>query len=115
MLRANIPAKKRARRWPLDRDRLLLGRDSGNFPISPDRVANISKELMRDAGIDVDRYKGHSLRGATATAMIDAGADPDDVMMRGRWKSSSVFKRFYDRSRRGSQMPASMVQQLARV
>ena len=115
MLSSVVPQKKKARKWPLDKDRLLLGRDQGSFPISPDRVASISKDFMADAGIDVDRYQAHAIRGATATAMLDAGADPTDVMQRGRWKSASTFKRFYDRSRRSAQMPAAMMISMAKV
>ena len=50
---------------------------------------------MEEAGIDVQLFKSHSIRGATATKHLEDGADESDVMARGGWTSASVFRTFY--------------------
>ena len=65
-----------------------------------------------EAGIDVELYKGAALRMASANANLDAGEDIHDVMFRGRWKSMSVFKQFYERQQRKIQLPASVMSQI---
>jgi hypothetical protein len=53
---------------------------------------------MTSAGID-NVYKAHSLRSAAASALLDAGASELDVMAHARWSSSSVFRKFYARTK----------------
>jgi hypothetical protein len=107
-----VPKHKLNRKEAVERDRLFLGRDRCHFPIGKERVANLSKAFLEGCGIDVKRYKGHSLRGAAATGRIDAGESVDDVMHCGRWKSISVFKRFYERAQKRVQQSAGLMARL---
>ena len=52
---------------------------------------------MEEAGIDVELFKCHSIRGATATKHLEDGADEIDVMARGA--STSVFRTFYTKTK----------------
>ena len=70
-----------------------------NKPLSVDRIRNICKEHMKKAGIDVSKYKPHSIRHASASALIMAGATLDQVMALGRWKSLSTFLKYYLKQR----------------
>jgi hypothetical protein len=53
---------------------------------------------MTSTGID-NVYKAHSLRSAAASALLDAGASELDVMAHAHWSSSSVFRKFYARTK----------------
>ena len=70
-----------------------------NKPLSVDRIRNICKEHMKKSGIDVSKYKPHSIRHASASALIMAGATLDQVMALGRWKSLSTFLKYYLKQR----------------
>jgi hypothetical protein len=104
-----VPKHKQKRKEPIERDRLFLGRDQKHFPIGKQRIATLSKEFLSICGIDTSRYKGHSIRGAAASARINAGESVDDVMHCGRWKSMSVFKHFYERSQGRVQQSAGLM------
>ena len=63
-----------------------------------DPLAADTKAVMTSAGI-ANVYKAHALRSATASALLDAGASELDVMAHARWSSSSVFRKFYARTK----------------
>ncbi len=79
---------------------LFLRLDPSHAPLSSQRVAKITLEFMRSAGIDVKQFKAASTRSAAATKAVDAGCEVDAVMKLGRWSSRSVFDKFYNRSLR---------------
>jgi len=67
-------------------------------------AATISKqtvEVMRAAGIDVDKFGAHSTRGAAASKALNKGSSVEQVMAAGRWSSWEVFNRFYNRATKG--------------
>ncbi len=66
--------------------------------LSVDRIARLLLALMTAAGVDTAKWRAHSARGASATALLKTGATPDEVMKAGRWKSERVFRDFYNRS-----------------
>lgn len=70
---------------------LFLRPDPSHAPLSSQRVAKVTMDLMRSAGIDVKQFKA-------ATKALDAGCEVDSVMKLRRWSSHSVFDKFYNRS-----------------
>ena len=52
---------------------------------------------MELAGLDVQCYKAHSVRGALPSRMSTAGASAHDIISQGDWKNVSTFDRFYRR------------------
>ena len=84
----------------LHKDKLMLGLRSSHYmhlPIGSPRIAKHSLAVMTEAGIDTTKFKAHSVRGASAQEDLGQGATPDVVMQRGRWRSYTVFSRFYSR------------------
>jgi site-specific recombinase XerD len=59
-------------------------------PLSDKAVARLVKQAALDAGLDPDRYSGHSLRAGLATAAGDAGAGLAELMRQTRHKSTDV-------------------------
>jgi hypothetical protein len=66
---------------------------SSSEPIAKDTLV-----VMTAAGID-DLYKAHALRSAVATKHMGAGASELDLMAFARWSSTSVFRKFYARTK----------------
>ena len=48
-----------------------------------ERIAKRTLQIMQKAGVEIEIYKAHSLRGATATHMLQAGTPQTLVMARG--------------------------------
>jgi integrase len=65
------------------------GRVTG-APLSDKAVARLVKQAARDAGLDPERYSGHSLRAGLATAAGDEGAGLAELMRQTRHKSTEV-------------------------
>ena len=67
------------------------------------RIAKRTLEVMGRVGIDTKIFKAHSLRGATATAMMEKGMPKDYVQARGGWRSSATLDENYARLHQGVQ------------
>ncbi len=65
------------------------GRPTG-IGLSDKAVARLVKGAAMRAGLDPERYSGHSLRAGLATAAGDAGAALPDLMRQTRHKSTQV-------------------------
>jgi hypothetical protein len=79
-------------------DRLILAMVEPHLPLSSDRLANSILKLMNTVGVDTSVYTAGSLRGGTASKLLDSGRSVEEVMRQGQWKSFSVFETFYNRS-----------------
>lgn len=65
------------------------GRVTGDR-LSDKAVARLVKQAAQDAGLDSERYSGHSLRAGLATAAGDQGAGLAELMRQTRHKSTEV-------------------------
>ena len=51
--------------------------------------------VLKNAGIDTDIFKAHSVRGASTTAAVNSNVPLDDVMKMADWSRVSTFQKFY--------------------
>eukprot|EP01012_Entosiphon_sulcatum_P030936 TRINITY_DN3850_c0_g4_i1.p4 TRINITY_DN3850_c0_g4~~TRINITY_DN3850_c0_g4_i1.p4 ORF type:complete len:228 (+),score=31.05 TRINITY_DN3850_c0_g4_i1:1092-1775(+) len=66
-------------------------------PLGSERIAKVALEHMKRSGVDTDKYKAHSLRGAAATKMLALGIPAHIVQARGGWASEQNFQFHYAR------------------
>jgi len=81
-----------------DQDHLFLSYLAPFKPVSSQRISKWIVDVLERCGVDVSKFKAHSIRSAAATSMLQSGHSVDEVMRRAHWKSRSVFRKFYDRS-----------------
>ena len=62
-----------------------------------ERIAKQLLDTMKSVGINVDIFKAHSLRGATATHLLTKGVSQDLVQSRGHWTTSQNMDMYYSR------------------
>ena len=62
-------------------------------PVSRNFFCEHLTKTLTYAGLDPDKYKGHSFRIGAATAAADSGLSETQIQTMGRWKST-VFKRY---------------------
>ena len=65
--------------------------------LGAEAVAKVVLKLMTDCGIDTNLFKAHSVRGASATALLAAGVDQTLTRQRGGWTDSRAFDVHYAR------------------
>lgn len=70
--------------------------------VSTSTVARWLKEVLSLAGIDVDKFKAHSFRGASVSAAYNKGCSLKDILKTADWKSDKNFRKFYYRQVVGS-------------
>ena len=76
---------------------LLLSYLRPHGPISRDSLARWTITVLELAGVDTKRYKGHSTRGASASAAKRLGVPLHLILKQANWKSADLFARFYDK------------------
>ena len=64
------------------------------FNISDKSVALIIKKYTNYAGLDSDRYAGHSLRSGFATSTAESGAEERNIMAMTGHKSTEMVRRY---------------------
>jgi len=64
------------------------------FPISDKSVALIIKKYANLAGLDSDKYAGHSLRSGFATTTAESGAEERNIMAMTGHKTTQMVRRY---------------------
>jgi site-specific recombinase XerD len=63
-------------------------------PMAPDSVSRIVKKRAKHAGLDEERYSGHSLRAGFVTAASEGGAHDKDIMRQTAHRSLATLHRY---------------------
>jgi hypothetical protein len=83
--------------------------------MTADAIAGIVLRAMGDGGIPTSLFKAHSLRGASATAMMAHGASQTVTRQRGGWSSCSAFDQHYARLHQAVDWEALLSQAVNRL
>lgn len=91
---------ERTRSWryqgdTLGLDQLLLSHIKPHSAVSKATIARWIKEILGMSGIDIDRYKAHSTRGAATSKASSMGLRIEDIVSQGNWSNKSTFEKFY--------------------
>ena len=65
--------------------------------LGSERLAKRLLNIMQEENIDTQVFKAHSLRGATATHLLQQGTPQSLVQARGKWASSKTLDDYYSR------------------
>lgn len=79
-------------------DQLLLSYIGPHGPISRATLARWTISALELSGVNTEAYKGHSTRGAAASAAKALGASLNAIMRNASWKDSKSFARHYHKS-----------------
>ena len=58
-------------------------------------MAHWIKDLLKEAGVNTDMFKAHSVRGVSTSAVLKKGVHLNDIFNMADWSKESTFKRFY--------------------
>lgn len=75
---------------------ILISHVRPHGDISVDTTRRWVREVMRLAGVDVQTFGAHSVRGAAASALINQGASIVDIMSKVGWSSETTVARHYN-------------------
>ena len=62
-----------------------------------DTLARWVMDILRDSGVDVETFKSHSTRSATASKLLKLKVPVDQILRRAGWAAESTFRVFYDK------------------
>ena len=79
------------------KQQLFLSWVKPHYPVVPSTIARWLKTVMEKAGIDTDKYKAHSVRGASTSKASKLGLSAAQIMQRANWAKARTFYRFYNR------------------
>lgn len=69
---------------------LLLSHIKPHNEVKQSTIAGWVKAVMRDAGIDISKFKAHSCRSASTSKAKVMGLSLDDILKRGQWSGKST-------------------------
>ena len=79
-----------------DAHRLFLSHLKPHKQVKKDTIRCWLKLVLRKAGIDVTRFKGHSIRAAASSKdKLSKGASIDQILSCGNWKSADIWNKYY--------------------
>ena len=76
-------------------DPLFVSYVKPHHPITAPTLSRWLRMVLKNAGIDTDIFKAHSVRGASTTAAVNSNVPLDDVMKMADWSRVSTFQKFY--------------------
>ena len=96
-LRQYLKITKKLRQTEAQKQQLFLACVKPHNPIVPCTIARWLKAVMEKAGIDIGKYKAHSVRGAVTSKANKLGLSTKQIMDRANWAKARTFFRFYNR------------------
>ena len=84
-------------RDPYNEGSLFISSVGQHNPVKSVTISGWIKQVLKEAGIDINMFSAHSTRGAAASKAVAAGISVDTVLRAGHWASASTFRKFYHR------------------
>ena len=79
-----------------DKSQLLLSFVKPHNPVVSSTTSGWIKNVLREAGIDTKKIKGHSIHPASTSKAGLAGLSVTDILDRSSWTNASSWQRFYN-------------------
>ena len=83
---------------------LLLSWIRKHEPFSSSTIARWIRACLQDAGVDIDTFKAHSVRGAACSTATWSGVTTMDILNAADWSNKGTFQQFYHREIRDESM-----------
>jgi hypothetical protein len=80
-----------------DRKQLLLSHVKPYGPVSKDTISRWIKSVLSSAGLDVTKFKSHSVRAASTSFLALNNCNIKDIMLSAGWSNEQTFQRFYNK------------------
>ena len=65
--------------------------------VTAQRLAHWVKDLLKEAGVDTEIFKAHSVRGTSTSAVLKKGLYIKYILETADWNRQSTFRKFYCR------------------
>ena len=77
---------------------LFLSYIKPHRPVMSQRLAHWVKDLLKEARVDTEIFKAHSVRGASTSAALKKRLHIKDILDTANWSQESTFQKFYCQS-----------------
>jgi len=84
--------------WEMDPERaalLFLSYIKPHKPATSHRLAHWIKDLLKEAGVNTEVFKAHSVRVAATSAALKKGLQISDILSTADWSCESTFKKLF--------------------
>ena len=90
---------KRTETWRTNGEKfpLILSYIKLHVEVHSSSVSRWIKEILKEPGVDVDVFKGHSTRSASTSKACLSGISMDDILGRRSWSSESTRQKLYNK------------------
>ena len=74
---------------------LLLSYIKPHVEVHSSAVSIWIKKILKETGVDIDAFKGHSTRPASTSTAFLSGISVDEILSQGSWSNESARQKFY--------------------
>ena len=89
---------KRTKAWRGEEEeekQIFIGLVEPHKPVATSTISRWLKELMSRAGINTEKFKAHSVRGASTSKAMVVGVPIDQILDKANWSKENTFYKFY--------------------
>jgi hypothetical protein len=77
---------------------LFIGTVKPHKPVTRATIGRWLKTVLKQVGIDIKAFQGHSTRSASSSGVNSRGASIQDILDRGNWSNKYTWQRFYNKT-----------------
>ena len=88
---------KRTACYRNDQKQLLLSYVKPYGPVSKDTISRWIRSVLSSVGLDVTKFKSHSVRAASTSFLASNNCKITDIMLSAGWSNEQTFQRFYNK------------------
>lgn len=78
-------------------------------PVSKDTISRWLRTVMHKAGIDVNKFKCHSIRSASTSKAMSSFVPIDQILKVAGWSNVNTFRKFYNKPVADNQFAAAVL------
>ena len=94
----NLPQEyvQRTLRFRGNNAQLLLSYHKPQNPVSSATIGRWLKEVLKRAGVDIQKFSGHGARSASVSAAKTLNISVETILDAAGWSNAETFAKFYD-------------------
>ena len=82
-------------------------------PVTSGTLARWMLDALKQSSIDLDKFKAHSVRGASTSKAVNMGVSINDIIFTADWTNIRTFEKFYHRPLESSDYLPAILQEEA--
>ena len=76
---------------------LFISYVEAHKPVTSSTLARWMLDALKQSSVDLDKFKAHSIRGASTSKTVNTGVSINDIISTADWTNNRTLEKFYHR------------------